>query len=834
MTDGTGPTAGETYERNVRFRFEQWASNPACEANTVSAVLGTRMRAVAKAEGGTGTFGQSPFALSRGETFERTIFRDNAARLLEQLSGHSIVPPHAAGFRDLRSNAFETARVESDAFLKSVHRTKGDPPAIWAGLAIRIPGAPILPETNLIIDLIAARRDGDRVRLRIAEVKTYPHRGGYTDPLQLAGARAQCGIYIHALREHLKAQRLDARIAVDDEGFLVLTEAGTSFMSIHGAEDLAPQIDRAARGLARLRTIGRALPTDSPDGIERVRAAAVDYTDACVGFCDRAAICHGTAWAAERPAILGDDASRAFRDLPLSRVCDLLDERDAPTTPFEQDLVDRSYSADLRRRLRAWRQGCPVPSSSLRGFRIGTPDEILRLALVRMGGESAPWALGWAIGDGEPQVHSVPDPRKRELQPRMLEPLAEALIDHLRPREGWRPQIWVPNGTHLEMLHLLGYALRPKQNLDQSPSQALIRLGKLASALFRESTHPGQQLAMDASRVLREFYAFPAQPTRAAHLGFLLAWLEETGDRGSRRRAAATAEQQPVGWSLDPELERHPLEALVQSFDKNSAPDGDSDIRDDASRCIAAVLHDEVSRRLELVRRTIDRLRSDSRRESRGVQVLASASDERVKLIFERATASTVDAESIARLPSPSGSRDPLAAAREIAALNYAAALQHDALAPFDELLQDGLIAAGDGFVGVVERIGTELTTPNSRTSRALWTMRMAHGGDLRLKVGDAVFVGTGTDWKATITAIDQDANGDRQIDLAFDSYGSAAKEVTAKVTNAILVGSTHRVVKQAGSGMARRHLGELIKLSKDAGPGSWAISAPPRGGRHA
>jgi len=834
MTDGTGPAAGETYERNVRFRFEQWASNPACDANTVSAVLGTRMRDVAKAEGGTGTFGQSPFALSRGQTFERTIFRDNAARLLQQLSGHSIVPPHAAGFRDLRSNAFETARAESDAFLKCVHRTKGDPPAIWAGLAIRIPGDPILPETNLIIDLIAARREGDRVRLRIAEVKTYPHRGGYTDPLQLAGARAQCGIYIHALREHLKAQRLDDRIAVDDEGFLVLTEAGTSFMSIHGAEDLAPQVDRAARGLIRLRTIGRGMPADPRHGIERVRAAEVEYTDACVGFCDRAATCHDAAWTAERPAILGDDASRAFRDLPLSRVCDLLDERVAPTTPFEQDLVDRSYSADLRRRLRAWRQGCPVPSSSLRGVRIGTPDEILRLALVRMGGESAPWALGWAIGDGEPQVHSVPDPRKRELQAGMLEPLAEALINHLCPREAWRPQIWVPNGTHLEMLHLLGYALRPKQNLDRSPSLALIRLGKLASALFRESTHPGQQLAMDASRVLREFYAFPAQPTRASHLGFLLAWLEETGDRASRRRAAATAEQQPVGWSLDPELERKPLEALVQRFDKHSGPDGDADICSDAASRIAAVLHGEISRRLDLVGHAIATLRTDPRQESPGVQQLAAASEKRVGWIFERATAIPGDPDSIGKLPSPRGASLPLAAARELAELNYAASLQHDALAPFDEVLQDGLITAGNGFVGSVEGIRTELTKPNSRTIRALWTMRLDHGGDLRLKVGDAVFVGTGTDWKATITAIDQDADGDRQIDLAFDSYGSAAKEVTAKVTSAILVGSTHRVVKQAGSGMVRRHLGELIKLSNDAGPGSWAISAPPRGGRHA
>jgi hypothetical protein len=56
--------------RDTRLRFEQWARNPACEANTLSAVHGIPMVEVAKAEGSQITMGQSPFALARGQTFD--------------------------------------------------------------------------------------------------------------------------------------------------------------------------------------------------------------------------------------------------------------------------------------------------------------------------------------------------------------------------------------------------------------------------------------------------------------------------------------------------------------------------------------------------------------------------------------------------------------------------------------------------------------------------------------------------------------------------------------------------------------------------------------------
>ena len=65
--------------RNTRARFEQWAKNPTCEANTLSAVHNVRLDKAAEALGIDATFGQSPFAIARGNRFEAGLFFDEAA-----------------------------------------------------------------------------------------------------------------------------------------------------------------------------------------------------------------------------------------------------------------------------------------------------------------------------------------------------------------------------------------------------------------------------------------------------------------------------------------------------------------------------------------------------------------------------------------------------------------------------------------------------------------------------------------------------------------------------------------------------------------------------------
>src|SRR3954470_5646124 len=88
--------------RNTRGRFEQWAKNPTCEANALSAVHNIRLDAAAKAAGLDPSFGQSPFAISRGDRFEAGLFVDEAARLRAALERKLVLPAGSAGFLDLR------------------------------------------------------------------------------------------------------------------------------------------------------------------------------------------------------------------------------------------------------------------------------------------------------------------------------------------------------------------------------------------------------------------------------------------------------------------------------------------------------------------------------------------------------------------------------------------------------------------------------------------------------------------------------------------------------------------------------------------------------------
>ena len=84
-----------------------------------------------------------------------------------------------------------------------------------------------------------------------------------------------------------------------------------------------------------------------------------------------------------------------------------------------------------------------------------------------MGGESGPWAIAAGQPYTAPRVFSVPDARDRDRVAQMVAEFAPILLSHVgHPSYASPPeneetddlrQLWLPNGTHLEMLHLLNY-----------------------------------------------------------------------------------------------------------------------------------------------------------------------------------------------------------------------------------------------------------------------------------------------------------------------------------------------------------------------------------------
>jgi hypothetical protein len=314
------------------------------------------MAEVARHEGATPTFGQSPFALIRGRNFERSLFRDNAERLINELRRHGVVPDGASGLADFRLRMNGGSRIrsldeaieETLAHLTNLANVATGTEAILAGATLRIPKGIMLPEAILIVDAIAVDTSQVPIKVYVGEIKTYPDRGGYTDPQELAVARAQAGIYVHALDVVLAENGMSGALDVSRSGFLVLTRPGSNYPSVRANEDLRYQAERAKHGFELLEAAAQALPPDrwcsggSPDEglIEAVTGARTRYSENCLSFCDRASTCYSKAMSAGDPVVLGESVQQLLGVADLNVAVRLLKGHN-PTGPIEVELKER-------------------------------------------------------------------------------------------------------------------------------------------------------------------------------------------------------------------------------------------------------------------------------------------------------------------------------------------------------------------------------------------------------------------------------------------------------------------------------------------------------------
>jgi hypothetical protein len=298
------------------------------------------MQAVAEREGVRSTFGQSPFAVARGQTFERGLFREEAKTLRVALEEAGVLSSGSRGFVDLRlkqhggpARDMDDALSRTRELLRNVAGgQRNDRPTIVASPTLLIPAGVMLPEALLLVDVVTIAYGDVGATLTVGEVKTYPDRGGHTDSAQLALARAQAGVYVHALRMVLAELDLADRITVSDQGFLVLSRPGFNRPSVRAGEDLRYQAMRAERGFRQLEAAAATLPRSAgsrdPQSdttlVDAVLAASTAYDERCVSFCDRAEACRRRAISEGNPEVLGHDVARFLGDLSLTRAVELL------------------------------------------------------------------------------------------------------------------------------------------------------------------------------------------------------------------------------------------------------------------------------------------------------------------------------------------------------------------------------------------------------------------------------------------------------------------------------------------------------------------------------
>ncbi|WP_433285442.1 hypothetical protein [Micromonospora sp. CA-244673] len=173
--------------------------NPGCTRRAVLDGAGVDKPKLAERVGFPARFGQSRFAITRGNAFEAQVKADGGAELLRLVAERLGVPvPDGATWTDLGGD--EDRPERSRAALTA----SGDGPALFDHplLGLDVAGRRV----NLEPDLVAARLAG---RFHVVEIKSFPIIDGQADPAKVAAAAIQSAVYVLALRDLLAAEGWD-------------------------------------------------------------------------------------------------------------------------------------------------------------------------------------------------------------------------------------------------------------------------------------------------------------------------------------------------------------------------------------------------------------------------------------------------------------------------------------------------------------------------------------------------------------------------------------------------------------------------------------------------
>jgi len=491
--------------------------------------------------------------------------------------------------------------------------------------------------------------------------------------------------------------------------------------------------------------------------------------------------------------------------------------------------------------LRAFHEARPLARGETKHLAISDDENLLVVAFLRMGGESRPWGIAYGNPGEKPRILSVPEGRNRDLVADMCAEFAPVLLTHLQTPgyvpedptswEDLRPvqQIWLPNPSHLEMLHHLAYAYTFTR-WGAGARGRLNALGRASGWLFREAQRPGQQHVIVATDALRESYTFPSQEVRQGHLGFLLAWLNDEGDRPERIRAAAEAERSAVSTSLEPRLERDGISRPLEKWaEARVAGDGSRMERNEA--LIRKVLEPELARRFELTCVAIETLRNDQRRTNIGVDVLTREGLKEQWFQYIRLELQSDDAQDgPAFVASPETDRYPAAAGSRYQVHLASADLLDSVLLHDDAEMQTEAVAHGDAFRGTIIAIRDE---GEGRATRPVWAIEDPLPGQLKLRVGNWVCVVGMPKRTGEIRLIRNEEDGKRVFEVEITGWktrprGPEGASIPA-ANDPCLVGREVGIVKNSAEGINRRKSQRI--WSADV-PGGWLTHSRPAGPR--
>ncbi|PWU60299.1 hypothetical protein DLE60_11835, partial [Micromonospora globispora] len=183
--------------------------NPGCTRRAVLDSAGVDKTGLAERLGFPARFGQSRFAITRGNAFEAQVKADGGVELLRLVAERLGVPvPERASWTDLGgADDLPERRERSRAALTGA----GADAALFDHplLSLEVAGQRV----HLEPDLVAARLAG---RFHVVEIKSFPVIDGQADPAKVSAAAIQSAVYVLALRELLAAEGQDPELVSHD------------------------------------------------------------------------------------------------------------------------------------------------------------------------------------------------------------------------------------------------------------------------------------------------------------------------------------------------------------------------------------------------------------------------------------------------------------------------------------------------------------------------------------------------------------------------------------------------------------------------------------------
>jgi hypothetical protein len=299
-------------------------SNPGCARRAVLDGAGVDKQRLAAYIDYPARFGQSQFAITRGNVFEAQVKANGCAELLRLLRERLELPIPEVSYDDLESVAGRERESQELRYARSR--------ALLTRAAARAEGAGTLFDHPLLRlevagqraylepDLIAFQHDG---RLHVVEIKSFAVIDGQADPGKVAAAAIQSAVYVLAMRQMLAEAGHDPESVSHEVVLVCPRDFSNQPMAV--LVDVRKQLSVLRRQLSRITRIDTLLaalpttltfdlapddagvPTRSPHSLtQALHTVEARYAPECLATCELAYFCrheaHGCTAALGRSA----------------------------------------------------------------------------------------------------------------------------------------------------------------------------------------------------------------------------------------------------------------------------------------------------------------------------------------------------------------------------------------------------------------------------------------------------------------------------------------------------------------------------------------------------